>query len=197
MSDTWFDRPVLNGRYVRLEPLAPEHAEGLLAAGKDPGVWTWLSMRQPADVAGMRALVEKMLAAYELRAQVPWVQLDAATGEVAGTTSYYEVDPVNRAVAIGHTWLGAPWHRTGVNTESKLLLMGRAFEDLGAVRVVWHTHIRNERSRAAIQRLGASFEGIHRKHRLLADGTYRDTATYSMIDTEWPEARAALRARLR
>ncbi|WP_067489389.1 GNAT family N-acetyltransferase [Actinomadura hibisca] len=197
MTDAWFDRPVLTGRHVRLEPLSAEHAEGLFAAGKDPGVWTWLNEPQPGDVAGMRAQIDAALAACELRERLPWAQIDVATGEVAGTTSYYAITPEHRGVAIGHTWLGTRWHRTGLNTEAKLLLLGRAFDGLGAIRVEWHTHVRNERSRQAIQRLGTTFEGVLRNHRIRADGSLRDTATYSMIDLEWPEARAALRARLR
>ncbi|WP_433329121.1 GNAT family N-acetyltransferase [Spirillospora sp. CA-294931] len=197
MSDAWFERPVLTGRYVRLAPLALDHAEGLFAAGKDPGVWTWLGDAQPADVEGTRAIIREALDRCEERARLPWVQIERSTGEVAGTTSFYEIEPFHRRLCIGYTWLGARWHRTGINTEAKLLLLGRAFDELGACRVGWHTDALNERSRAAIQRLGASFEGVHRKHRLRPDGTMRDTATYAMIDTEWPAARDALGGRLR
>ncbi|MFC4910636.1 GNAT family N-acetyltransferase [Actinomadura gamaensis] len=197
MNDAWFDRPVLTGRYVRLEPLAEEHAEGLFEAGKDPAVWRWLSHRRPADLDEMRAIVADALAACERRQRLPWAQIDVATGEVAGTTSFYEIDPRNRNLYIGHTWLGARWQRGGFNTESKLMLLARAFDGLGALRVGWHTDRLNDRSRAAIERLGASFEGFHRRHRIRPDGTLRDTAVYSMLDTEWPEAGAALRARLR
>ncbi|MEU8800478.1 GNAT family protein [Spirillospora sp. NPDC048819] len=193
----WFERPVLSGRYVRLEPLSPEHAEGLFEASKDPAVWTWLSERQPATADDMRAMVGKALAHCEKKFRLPWAQIDAQTGEVAGTTSYYEVAPSHRSLCIGHTWLGARWHRSGINTEAKLLLMGRAFDELGAIRVGWHTHASNGRSRAAIERLGATFEGIHRKHRIREDGSIRDTAAYGMTDDEWPAAAEALRARLR
>jgi N-acetyltransferase len=197
MRDAWFERPVLTGRYVRLEPLSADHARGLFDASKDPGIWTWMSERQPETAGDMETLVGKALAACERGLRLPWVQIDAATGEVAGTTSYYEISPSNRGVCIGHTWIGSRWHRTGLNTEAKLLLMGRAFDDLGAIRVGWHTHVRNERSRAAIERLGASFEGVHRKHRIRADGSIRDTAAYGMTDDDWPAAAQALRARLR
>lgn len=197
MSDAWFERPVLTGRYVRLEPLSREHTAGLFEASKDPDVWTWLNERQPATVDDMGALVDKALAECERGARLPWAQIDAATGEVAGTTSYYEIAPSHRGLCVGSTWIGGRWQRTGINTEAKLLLMGRAFDDLGAIRVGWHTHVRNERSRAAIERLGASFEGVHRKHRIRPDGSIRDTATYGMTDDEWPAAAEALRARLR
>ncbi|GAB3659457.1 GNAT family protein [Actinocorallia lasiicapitis] len=185
----------MTGRHVRLEPLAVDHAEGLFEAGRDPDVWTWLSDPQPRNVAEMVVLVEKALEQHEKGERVPFVQLDAGTGEVAGTTSYYDL--AHRGLAIGYTWIGTKWHRTGVNTEAKLLLLKRAFDDLGAIRVAWHTHSRNERSQNAIARLGARFEGEIRNHKILHDGSVRNTFQYSVIDSEWPEVRAALEARLR
>ena len=119
-----------------------------------------------------------------------------ATGEFAGSSSYYEVDPALRTIAIGHTWLGKRWWRTGHNTESKLLMLTHAFDTLGAARVVWHTDIYNERSQAAIARLGATREGELRKHRIRRDGSWRTTVQYSMTDDDWPEARDRLTARL-
>ena len=103
---------------------------------------------------------------------------------------------MQRALGIGHTWLGQRWWRTGHNTEAKLLLLSHAFETLGAVRVVWHTDIRNTRSQAAIERLGAVREGVLRKHRRRCDGSWRDTVQYAMVDDDWPAARTALAARL-
>ncbi|MGH3387549.1 MAG: GNAT family N-acetyltransferase [Actinomadura sp.] len=196
MNSTWYDRPILTGRHVRLEPLAIEHAEGLFAAGKDPEVWTWLNDRRPTDVDGMRTLVERQLAAYETGVQVPWVQLDAVTGEVAGTTSYHDLAPAHRGLCIGHTWIGTRWQRTGLNAEAKLLLLERAFDVLGAIRVGWHTHHRNERAQRAIERLGARRDGVLRSHRILPDGSVRDTVVYSVIQPEWRAAREALRGRL-
>lgn len=196
MSNVWFDRPVLTGRRVRLEPLSAEHAEGLFRAGADPRVWTWLNSRRPADAAGMRAMVEEMLTAHEARRQVPWAQIDLATGEVAGTTSYHDIEPWHRGLCIGHTWIGTRWQRTGLNAEAKLLLLERAFDELGALRVAWWTHHRNERSQRAIERLGARHEGVLRGHRILPDGSIRNTMVYSIIEEEWPAAREALRARV-
>ncbi|MBB5956734.1 RimJ/RimL family protein N-acetyltransferase [Saccharothrix tamanrassetensis] len=186
---TWYDRPTLVGEHVRLEPLSLDHAEGLLEAGKDPGIWTWLSVRQPRSVSEARTMVENILADPDRRA---WAQIDAHTGEVAGTTSYYEIDPENRGLYIGYTWIGARWQRTALNRNAKLLLLTRAFEELGAHRVGWHTDCRNERSQRAIERLGATREGVLRAHRIRPDGTLRDTVVYSMTATEWPTARAAL-----
>lgn len=197
MSDaSWFDRPVLAGKHVRLEPLAAEHAEGLFRAGADPAVWTWLNLLQPSDVAGASAQIDAALAQYERRERLPYALVVAGTGEIAGTTSFYDLAPAHRGLCVGHTWVGTPWQRTALNTEAKLLLLTRAFDELGALRVCWHTHSRNARSRAAIERLGGRFEGIVRKDKIRPDGSVRDTAQYSMIDEEWPAAKAALAARL-
>lgn len=195
-TSSWFDRPPLAGDHVRLEPLGPEHAEGLYEAGKDPEVWRWLNVPQPADVAQTRRMIEADLRAMDAGRLLPWAQIDAVTGEVAGTTSYYEIEPAHRGLCIGHTWIGVRWQRTALNTEAKLLLLERAFEVLGAIRVGWHTHHRNERSQRAIERLGARREGVLRSHRIRPDGSVRDTVCYSMLAAEWPAARDRLRARL-
>jgi len=197
----WYAQEVLAGSRVRLVPLQPEHAEGYAAAARsDDGaeeVYRWLGRTPPAVTAELaRAEILAALAARARGERFPFAQLDAGTGEVVGTTSYYEVQPGVRTLAIGYTWLGRHWWRTGHNTESKLLLLSHAFDELGAARVVWHTDVRNERSRAAILRLGATFEGVLRKHRILPDGTWRDTAQYAMTDEDWPAAGEKLRASL-
>ena len=188
----WSTLPTLSGEHVRLEPLTREHAKGLFEAGTDPGIWAWLSVRQPADVPAAERLVEQALADPDRR---PFAQIDAVSGRVAGTTSYYQVVEKHRILSIGHTWIGADWQRTGLNTESKLLLLGYAFETLGAQRVAWETDIRNLRSQRAIERLGALREGVLRAHRIRPDGSSRDTVTYSMLAPEWPAAKARLNER--
>jgi RimJ/RimL family protein N-acetyltransferase len=192
----FFDRPVMAGRHVRLEPLTLDHAEGLLAALSDPSVWTWIHTRQPADLPEMRALVSDLLARQEIQMQVTWAQIDAETGEVAGITAYHDIVGKDRGLCIGSTWLGHRWQRTGVNTEAKLMLLERAFDTLGVIRVGWMTHHRNLRSQRAIERLGAQRDGVLRNHKIMPDGSIRHTVVYSMIDTEWPAARDALLARL-
>jgi N-acetyltransferase len=192
----YFDRPVLAGRHVRLEPLTLDHAAGLLAAGKDPGVWTWLALWQPTDLREMRAYVSDLLARQESEMQVTWAQIDARTGEVAGVTAYHDLVPKDRGLHIGSTWIGARWHRTGVNTEAKLMLLERAFDTLGVIRVGWMTHHGNLRSQQAIERLGAQRDGVLRNHKIMPDGSIRHSVVYSMIDSEWPAARGALRAKL-
>lgn len=185
--------PTLTGRRVHLESLTPEHAEGVLAAADSDEVFTWLAFRRPADLAAARALVDRYLTNPALSA---WAQIDVASGRVAGLTAFYDIDPVMRSVAIGHTWLASAHWRTGLNAEAKLLLLTRAFDELDCVRVLWHTDDLNRRSKDAIARLGAHREGTMRRHKLRPDGTWRDTALFSMLDDEWPEARRALRARL-
>jgi RimJ/RimL family protein N-acetyltransferase len=198
-ADRWYAQPVLPGILVRLEPLAIEHAAGWVAAAGGPQdaeeVFRWTSVH-PLDLDSARAQIEAALAARARGQRLPYAQLDARTGEVIGSTSLYEVDPSVRTVAIGHTWLGRRWWRTGHNTESKLLLLRYAFDELGAVRVVWHTDIYNTRSQAAIARLGATREGELRKHRIRRDGSWRTTVQYSMTDDDWPAARRFLTERL-
>jgi RimJ/RimL family protein N-acetyltransferase len=204
-ADAWYALPVLGGRRVRLEPLAVEHAPGYLAAaggGADAAeAFRWLitpggDTAHPATLEDARRHILDGLAARASGARFPYAQIDAGTEEFAGTTSYYEVNPTLRTVAIGHTWLGKRWWRTGFNTESKLLLLTHAFDTLGAVRVVWHTDVYNTRSQAAIERLGAVREGVLRKHRIRRDGSWRHTVQYAMTDDDWPAARDRLTARL-
>ena len=193
MSNEWNQRPTLRGEHVRLEPLTLDHAEGLYKAGADPAIWTWLSVRQPEDVAGMRDIVSKILADGS---RLAWAQVDTSTGEVAGTTSFYQIEASHRILSIGHTWIGKPWQRTPLNTESKLLLLRRAFDELAANRVSLETDIRNERSQRANERLGAQREGVLRAHRIRPDGTLRDTVVYSVTAAEWPSVSERLVTRL-
>ena len=204
-ADQWYEPPVLTGGLIRLEPLALEHVPGYLAAagtGADAEeVFRWVAT--PGSTSGAPRTLEDartdVLAALDARARrirFAYAQLDAGTGEFAGSSSYYDVDPALRTIAIGHTWLGKRWWRTGFNTESKLLMLTHAFDTLGAARVVWHTDIYNERSQAAIARLGATREGELRKHRIRRDGSWRTTVQYSMTDDDWPDARARLTERL-
>ncbi|MFI6255444.1 bifunctional pyridoxamine 5'-phosphate oxidase family protein/GNAT family N-acetyltransferase [Micromonospora zamorensis] len=192
----WHDPVTLHGEHVRLEPLDLAHADELHAATDDAEVWQHLGSTRPSTPGETAKVIGTALTAQHRGERVAWVQRCAATGAMVGTTSYYEIDPQRRSVAIGYTYLGRPWWRTGINTEAKLLLLGRAFDDLGAVRVAWHTDIRNVRSQAAIERLGATREGVLRMHRQRPDGSWRDTVQYAMTVDEWPNAQATLRERL-
>lgn len=203
--DLWYALPAQEGRHIRLEALRPEHAAGYLAAagtGEDAAVvFRWLNPKPggnavPQSLADAEAHIASALAARARGERFPYAQFDARTGEFAGTSSLYDISPGLRTLAIGHTWLGRRWWRGPHNTESKLLLLTYAFEGLGAVRVVWHTDIYNERSQRAIERLGATKEGVLRKHRIRADGSWRDTVQYSMTDEDWPAAQEKLSRRL-
>jgi RimJ/RimL family protein N-acetyltransferase len=201
-SELWYAMPVLSGRLIRLEPITLEHAAGYLAAAGPPEqadeVFRWLNTAggPPRTVEDARSDILQALAARAHGIRFAYAQIDAVTGEVAGTSSYYEVDPSLRTLGIGHTWLGRRWWRSGHNTESKLLMLTHAFDTLGAARVVWHTDIYNTRSQDAIARLGATHEGVLRKHRIRRDGSWRDTVQYSMTDDDWPIVRDRLTDRL-
>jgi RimJ/RimL family protein N-acetyltransferase len=197
VSTDWTARPPLTGPRLTLTPISPGDAPGLLAAlgpaDDAAAVLEHLAYRAPRDEPAARALIEEMMAAPD---RIAYAQKLRATGEFVGTTSFYEIAPTVRAVAIGHTWIGRRHWRTGVNTESKLIMLTRAFDGLGAERVVWHTDIRNLRSQRAIERLGAQREGVLRHHRLRLDGSWRDTVQYSMLKDEWPAVRDRLTAAL-
>lgn len=187
----------LAGRLVVLEPLRGGHASGLYEAGSHEGIWTWWPLNPAESREAMGEFVGDCIAAAEAGERQHYATLDAATGEVIGSTSYCLIQPEHEVVEIGWTFLTPARWRTGANTEAKLLMLSHAFDTLGCRRVQIVTDARNERSRAAIASLPAQFEGIHRDDRLLRDGTRRSSAFYSILDSEWPEARASLTRRLR
>jgi N-acetyltransferase len=191
----WFARSVLEGEFVRLEPISLDHLAGLTEAGRDPQIWTWM----PADGStadGMVAIVEAAIAGLEARTMLPFVTIERATNRVVGSSRYLNLAPADLRLEIGWTWIDPAFQRTAVNTEAKLLMLGRAFDELGCRRVELKTDALNEQSRAAILGIGATFEGIFRRHMVMAGGRARDSACYSILDGEWPAIRDRLRARL-
>lgn len=192
----WFEPVTLDGSHVRLEALSTAHVQDLWQAGQDDDVWRWLPVARPADVAAMQGVVEAALIERERGNTVPWAIIDCASGRAVGSTSYLDVVPAHLRVEVGWTWLGRPWWRTAINTEAKLLLLARAFDDLEARRVSLKTDAENLRSQAAIQRLGAVREGALRAHMVRPDGSPRTTAYFSLLRDEWPAARAHLLERL-
>jgi RimJ/RimL family protein N-acetyltransferase len=203
------DRVSLSGRYVRLAPLEDAHAEPLLRAA-DESRTTFNLQPVPASMPEMRAFIAAVREEEERGESLPFVVFDAA-GSVVGTTRFMAVEwwawpalppePVPNGpdvLEIGWTWYAERVQRTGVNTETKLLLCTHAFETLLVRRISWKTDARNARSRAAILRLGAKFDGILRAHKVSpSDGAVRDTAFYSMLSHEWPTAKSALEAKVR
>jgi RimJ/RimL family protein N-acetyltransferase len=196
VSADWTAPVTLRGARLLLTPLrlsdAPDFVRALGGPAEAAEVTAHLSYRSP-DLVGARRVITAALTTAD---QLAFAQRLAGTGELVGTTSFYEIDPGRSAVAIGLTWLARPYWRTGLNTESKLVMLRHAFETLQAERVVWHTDIRNLRSQAAIERIGATREGILRHHRRRPDGSLRDTVQYSMIRPEWDDTRQRLVAAL-
>lgn len=198
-----FEPVVLTGRHVRLEPLTLEHVAGLVAAAnEDRSSFSWTPV--PQDAAAFRWNVD--FAARELAAgrRLAFATVTIAEGRPVGSTSFLdpqrwpgnERDGTLDGVEIGATWLAASAQRTAVNTEAKLLMLDHAFDVLGVHRVVLNTDARNERSRAAIARIGAQFEGILRSYRYGVEGTPRDTATFAITARAWPAIRLRLEDRL-
>ncbi|MET9220322.1 GNAT family N-acetyltransferase [Streptomyces sp. NPDC003300] len=189
---------VLEGRFVRLEPLAPGHVPDLFAAGGgDEEVWRWLPVEPPRTEDELRDLAVRVAADAEAAGGLAFAVVERASGRAVGWTTYHDVSARDERLEIGWTWYGRAHWRTPVNTEAKLLLMGHAFEELGMGRICWKTDHLNIRSQRAIARLGAVREGVWRRHRLRSDGvTWRDSVFFSMLAEEWPEAKRRLRARL-
>ncbi|WP_035799031.1 GNAT family N-acetyltransferase [Kitasatospora mediocidica] len=187
----------LTGQHVRLEPLSRTHLPDLFeAGGRDEEVWRWLPVPAPQTEQELGALLDGLLAEVERGESVAFAVIRLDTGRAIGWTTYLAIHPQDEWLEIGWTWYGRSAWRSAVNTESKLLLLRHAFDELGMGRVMWKTDHRNERSQAAIRRLGAQYEGTHRRERRRADGTWRDSVYFSMLADEWPAARQHLSARL-
>jgi RimJ/RimL family protein N-acetyltransferase len=189
-------RPVvLQGRVVRLEPLTLDHLDQLCDVGLDEDLWRWTTQAVRSRDE-MRAYIEAALHGQAQGAMLPFATIEQATGHPIGSTRYGNIGLRDRRVEIGWTWLGRSWQRTLANTEAKYLMLCYAFETIGCMRVELKTDALNERSRQAILRIGAREEGILRKHMITQGGRVRDTVYFSVIDTEWPDVKAALEARL-
>lgn len=182
---------VLEGSRVRLEPLTEEHAVGLMAIGVPESTTRFTSRPPFQDLQTTRWWIEDAQPNA-----IPFAVIDRATGQVAGSTRYFDIRPADRGLEIGYTWYGEQFQRTAVNTECKFLLLHHAFEGLGALRVQLKTDARNLRSQAAIARIGGVLEGTLRAHMIMPDGHIRDTVIYSIIRAEWPEVERRLLDRL-
>jgi RimJ/RimL family protein N-acetyltransferase len=191
-----FVEPVtLKGAHATLEPLAPGHLPGVRAAAADGELWRLWYTSVPSPVGTQRWL-EVALDMRERLGAMPFVVRDNASGDIVGSTRYFNVDPNHRRLEIGHTWYAARAQRTAINTECKLLLLTHAFETLRCIAVEFRTHWFNHASRAAIARLGAKQDGVLRHHPILPDGTVRATVVFSIIDSEWPAVKSHLRYQL-
>ena len=185
----------LAGQLVRLEPLTMDHLVALWDIGQDPDLWQWTPYHIQTQEE-MRTYIQLALDWQEIGTALPFVTIEQATHRVVGSTRFGNIDSRNRRVEIGWTWIGKPWQRTAVNTEAKFLMLQHAFEVWHCIRVELKTDVLNERSRAAILRIGAKQEGIFRHHMITDSGRLRDTMYFSIINDEWPEVKDRLQAKL-
>jgi RimJ/RimL family protein N-acetyltransferase len=187
----------LNGKHVRLEPLAPSDIPRLwaAAAADTADIFRWYTHPVPNEAA-MRAWVEKALDEQQRDLSVPFVTIDQQSNEVVGSTRFFGIDRENRNLEIGYTWLAPRFQRTALNTEGKYLMLRHAFEEMGCVRVQLKTDALNAKSRAAIARIGGKEEGTLRAHLIRHDGSLRDSVLFSILASEWPDVKRRLESRL-
>ena len=185
----------LKGQYVSLEPLAHEHHDALIAAASDGKLWKlwYTAVPKPEN---MRNEIARRLDLQEKGGMQPFVARRHDTGALCGMTTFMNMDAHNRRLEIGSTWNAVSAQRTGINTESKLMLLTHAFETLHCIAVEFRTHWMNQQSRAAIERLGAKQDGILRNHQRMPDGSLRDTVVFSIIESEWPTIKRHLQYKL-
>lgn len=183
--------PTLEGTRVTLLPLHESHISGLIEAANDPNIWSNIMtpLLSPAEV---HKFVYQALNEQEAGQGIPFSVYDRLTDTIVGSTRLFDISVAHRNMEIGHTWYNPSVWRSRVNTESKYMLLRYCFESLNLLRVQIKTDLRNERSQAAIARLGAQKEGILRQHRVLYDGYVRDTVMFSIIDKEWPQVKERL-----
>jgi len=185
---------VLEGAHAILEPLGPRHAADLLVAGADEETWRYMPLPAPTTVADVVEMIRAASAEAASGREVAFAIVERSSGRAVGSTRYLDIERSHRALEIGFTWIGPAWRRTAINTECKLLLLAHAFDVLGAHRVTLKTDARNERSKRAIERIGAKREGVLRRHRVCRDGSVRDSVYYGVTDAEWPEVASRLAA---
>jgi RimJ/RimL family protein N-acetyltransferase len=188
---SWPSTVTLTGTYVRLEPLSQAHRADLVEAAKDGELWRlWYTIVPPPEA--MEPEIERRLMLQSAGSMLPFATIDRKTDRAVGMTTYMNIEALHRRLEIGSTWNRKSVQRSGINTESKLLLLRHAFEELACIAVEFRTHFLNQQSRRAIERLGAKLDGVLRNHMRMADGSLRDTCAYSIIASEWPAVRSNL-----
>lgn len=188
---SWLTETILEGNLVTLTPLKPEHRSALLEASTDGELWKlWYTSVPSKD--SIDAYLEYAFSEQVAERALLFAVVDKQTQKIIGSTRYCNADNLNHRVEIGYTWYAKSYQRTGINTECKYLLLQHAFENLNAIAVEFRTHWHNQASRAAIARLGAKQDGILRNHQKNADGVYRDTVVFSIINLEWPAVKKGI-----
>jgi RimJ/RimL family protein N-acetyltransferase len=185
----------LEGKFIRLEPLTLEHHAGLCKTGLDEELWRWTvhPVRTPDE---MRDTMKTALDEQARGVALPFATIEKVSGRIIGSTRFGNMDGANRRVEIGWTWLSLNWQRTAANTEAKYLMLRHAFETWGCIRVEFKTDSLNEKSRAALLRIGAKEDGTFRNHMITSTGRLRHSVYYSIIASEWPEVKACLEEKL-
>lgn len=196
MSNNWLYATTLTGKIVTLIPLKREHSNALLDAARDGELWNLWYTSVPGSKT-IDAYIHQAFSEQEAGRALLFAVIDNATQKIIGTTRYCNADNLNNRVEIGYTWYAQSYQRTGVNTECKYLLLAHAFETLQAIAVEFRTHWHNQPSRAAITRLGAKQDGVLRNHQKNAEGVYRDTVVFSIIDQEWPTVKKNLQYKMK
>lgn len=179
---------VLENSRVRLRPLEATDFEELKEVAFDPVLWRY-TLSRADDTVSLAAYIAEAVQQRQESKRYPFAIIDRETGRLAGSTSYYNINPANQSLSIGYTWVGASFQRTGLNRAAKHLLLSYAFEQLGYERVELETDSRNEQSQNAMRRMGATEEGILRSHRPTQGNLRRDTVVFSIIRPEWDELR--------
>ena len=191
----WPSTVRLVGNYAALELLDQKHEQDLRESVEDGQLYElWYTTVPKAE--GIRLEIERRLALREVGSMFPFAVIEQSSTKAVGMTTYMNIDALNKRVEIGSTWYRKAIQRTPINTECKLLLMTHAFEELNCIAVEFRTHVMNQKSRQSIERLGAKLDGILRSHSILENGTLRDTAVYSVIESEWPAVKVNLQHKL-
>lgn len=185
----------LEGKLIRLEPLTKWHAPDLLKAARDASIWKYMFYGNLAEPQLMNAFISNAIRLRDAGTDLPFAVIHKASDQAIGCTLFRDICLKHYKLEIGGTWYASEYQRTGVNLESKYLLMRHAFETFGILRIQFKTDIRNLRSRQSLEKLGAIPEGVLRRSAIMPDGVIRDTLIYSILDTEWPIVKQNLEVR--
>ena len=187
---------ILEGEYVRLDPLTADHLPDIVAVGMEPVIWKWTNnvVNSESDI---ERYVNEALSMRDAGTALPFVTISKADQKVVGSTRFGNIDITNRKAEIGWTWIHPEWQRTAINTEAKLLMLTHAFETWKCIRVELKTDSNNSQSRAAIARIGGTEEGVLRNHMITESGRFRHSVYFSILDTEWESVKAKLTTKLR
>lgn len=191
----WIKSITLQGEYATLEPMIMDHVDDLGRAAEDGELWNLWYTGVPSPKTA-EAYVKDALKMYEAHTAMPFIVRDNQSGKIVGSTRFCNVDEVNERAEIGYTWYAKSFQRSPINTNCKLLMLSHVFEQLEAIAVEFRTHWHNLASRQAIERLGAKQDGVLRNHQKMAEGDYRDTVVFSIINSEWPTVKKGLEYKL-